>query len=266
MAGHKRPNGAPICPPQALPPTPISARPRRLTRTNATSYSDVQQFVSGTTGHRRNPNWVERAATPPVDEDERSHASWVPTEPADDGAEEGFGFGYLDDEEKVQGDEEDSRSDSAASQSSSSSVRRTISQALLNSIPLASLFSTPREDIPAITKAARRQGLAMGLLRAPDVLGQGVKSEDMDGTHEANIGRQNSWWVVMGRDQGAVSHLLDLNESSAKDQQDEVLSSYANGRVGAYPLDPRSIRMTFLDVIIAGAIGGIVVLYGLSVL
>ncbi|KAF9809836.1 hypothetical protein IEO21_07236 [Rhodonia placenta] len=283
MAGHKRPNGSPICPPAPppppprLPPTPVSARrPQPLQRTVA-----VQEFEIPPDGvyRRRNPNWVDRRpVAQPIGGDDR-HNSWDPTEPA----ESERGVGRDDDENPFidgNGQEDNassssSRSSSTSSSSSSSSSassaqssrpRRTMSQALINSIPLASLFSSPSDDIPAISRVARRANLAMGLIRRPRQDAPPIKSEGGGRIHGANMGRQNSWWVVMGRDKGAVSHLMDVHERDERGQQDEELDSAPNVKVGAYPVDPRSISMTFIDVIIAGAIGGFIVLYGLSLL
>jgi len=250
MAGHKRPNhGVPVCP--------------YPTRRGISNF-DSNALPRPEAWHRMNSEEAEPEVTSLADDGQLSNFSWVPNEPADDSAPDELE--HAEEEEKVWEEDDGVGSDSREFQSSSSSVRRTISEALMNSVPLASLFSTPRQDIPAISRAARRRKLHMGVIRRGDAQNQSVKSEDADAIHEANIGRPNSCWIVMGRDQDAVSHLLDLDERDAKHQQASVLSSSTNPKVGAYPLDPRSIRMSFLDVIIAGAIGGIVVFYGLSVM
>ncbi|KAI0960139.1 hypothetical protein AcW1_004743 [Taiwanofungus camphoratus] len=268
MAGHKRPRGSPVCPGLEASPPPSPAGRNPLRRTAA-----VADFEIPDSGywHRRNPNWVEREASP-VDDEHHSTSSWVHTEPAEDAAAD-RAEEQLRDEDKVSGEDDDyhSVSDSSSSQStaSSSSVKRSLTGLLMTSRHLASLFSTPPEAIPAVTRAARKHGLTTGLIRRPlSDQGQDVKSEDNDVpiAHGTNLGRQSSWWMVMGQDPEAVSHLLDLHQGDAEGHLGQTLHSRTKGNVGAYPVDVSSIRPTFLDVIIAGAIGGFVVLYGLSML
>ncbi|KZT05547.1 uncharacterized protein LAESUDRAFT_218759 [Laetiporus sulphureus 93-53] len=236
MVGHKRPNGILVCPSPDLTPRPS---PARLTRNDAVSTFDT--IPENGVWHRRNPNWREPEPSPLIDEAGRN-PSWVPTER--DGCTPLDGI----DDDKHWEQEEDAESDMTPTATPSRVLGRTISQALIDSIPLASLFTTSTRDLPIIRDVADRHGLTMGVVPSPNYKrGPEIKREDGESSHARNLGRQHSWWLVMGRDKAAVSHLLDVHE------RDAGVESGAN-------------RMTFLDVLIAGVIGGLVVFYGLSVL
>lgn len=135
-----------------------------------------------------------------------------------------------------------------------------IENALSSSIPLASIFSTPKEHIADVRKAAREIGLHTALMRRPGARDDGKVSYDRWGN------RENSWWVIMGRNGEAVRHLGRLT------QQLENLQNLP----GAFPphrqLQPETIVSPppasaapgFLQLIIAGAIGGAAVLFGVT--
>ncbi|KAL6309755.1 hypothetical protein BKA93DRAFT_282238 [Sparassis latifolia] len=255
MAGHKRPNGIPVCPTGATPP-PILPRGVPLRRTNAV-------FQIPENGHYINPNYVESEVAQTADDDDDGSlpSSWVPTEPADDNAHPRHG--------EFDGDD-DARSNTSTSVGSSvsSRIRRSLSELLMTSTPLASLFSTPKDNLPALAKAAHRRGLFMGLIQRRGKTDQGgrIKIEESDGFGAGEM-HQHPRLVVMGRDPRAVEYLLDISEEETDGQVGpQGGTSGQKGLVGTYPIDIRSIRMTFLDVILAGAIGGLVVWYGLSIL
>ncbi|KAH9948781.1 hypothetical protein B0H21DRAFT_731926 [Amylocystis lapponica] len=263
MAGHKRPQGLPVCPDKGSPsperssPTPISAF----------------DFSRAGNWHWKNRNWVDPPRAPQVEPDRRSMNSWVTTEPAESAA----GWARSGAQDKGDGEVDDGGSvsaRSAVSVSSASTLKRTISEVLSKtSKPLASLFSTREEHLSTVTSSARRNGLYTGVVLSP-TRHRGIKSEELDGASLARtaepLGRQDSWWVVMGRDAGAVGYMLGLNEGGTRAARDQVAEELANahehGKVGTYPLDIRSIRMGFLDVIFAGVVGGMVVLLGLCML
>ena len=52
--------------------------------------------------------------------------------------------------------------------------------------------------------------------------------------------------------------------ASAEGQQDEEEDACTSGLVGAYPVHYSYLRPTFLDVLIAGAVGGFIVYYALA--
>ncbi|CCM01753.1 uncharacterized protein FIBRA_03819 [Fibroporia radiculosa] len=267
MAGHRRPNGSPICPARS---TSASLEPqlersfRALRRNNAKS--DLEVPPSGFL-HHRNPNWVEQDSIPP-DDDRWSPTSWVSTEPVDESDRDGF-----DDSSDISisdisvEDSKDMGEDLGLPETpsrASSVLSRTLSQVLGKSKPLASLFSTPSEDLAAISQAARRHRLAMGIMRSPAAArGTQVKLEN-DFASGANAGRQNAWWVVMGRDPDAVSHLLGRHEQGARGQQGDCLDG--NWHTGTLPPHSRFMHTSFLELIFAGAVGGLLVFCGLSVI
>jgi len=260
MAGHRRPHGVPICPTPDLPPTPVSAR-RQLRRRDNDAQSNLPQ-----TGHRRNPNWVDPERASVIDDGDiiPRGPSWVSTEPASD--EEWEGIQTVDDEQSFWGvddndddddgeDDDNASSHSDKSKSSSTSVKSTLSQAMFNTEPLVSLFRSPVKDVPFIARAARRNKMSVGVMDH-DAHNLCFKCED---THAI---------VAMGRDGAAVLHLVDLHKREAKRRQQEMpCSCVCHGpKVGAYPVDPRWIKNTFFDRVIASIIGGLIVLYGLSIM
>lgn len=191
--------------------------------------------------------------------------SWVTEEALEfdaEGDDEQYGHSYevegsevaeeQEEDEEDDDDDDDNRSHSSksssatASTSASARLRRNFTDILRDSTPLASLFSTPRETIPDVTNAAKQGGLHTALMRNP--------RRGQVRVHNGQLRRENTFWVVMGRDPDAVEHLLELDEQDYE----------TRAMVGAYPLDPRLIQTTFLDVLIAGAIGGFAVFWALS--
>lgn len=134
-----------------------------------------------------------------------------------------------------------------------------LENALSTSIALASIFSTPKEHIADVRKAARQVGLHTTLMRRPGARTDGKSSFDQYGH------RENSWWVVMGRNAEAVKHLMNLQQGTLP---------------GAYPIDQdvenepvphpgastsASMSLGFLQLVLAGAIGGAAVVFGMAV-
>lgn len=127
-----------------------------------------------------------------------------------------------------------------------------IDTALNTSIPLASIFSTPKEDIADIRRVADQTGLYMGLIRRPGARLDGKMVIDKSGK------REPSWWVVMGGSAEAVRHLVNMQQ--LKDMpglyvpEKEVHDTNASG----------SMMLGFLQMVIAGAIGGVAVAFGMA--
>jgi len=280
MAGHKRPNGSPICPKVEPPSPPISSRRSPLRRTNLS----IIPFEIPPDGnlHRKNPNYVEPPSAPEsvVEDDSDSlAASWVPTELAEGdirrigdirlGGPEALRALSFD---KDDDGDDDAQSDGSSSHDSSvsSRIKRSISSFLMTSTPLASLFSTPKKDVPALADAARRRGLFVGMLhpRRNQDLGRRIKREPDEGIESVSSGvSASSRLVVMGRDAETVDLLLNLEESGLRGHAERhEARSRGGGLAGAYPIDVHSIRMTFFDAVVAGAVGGCFVWYALSIM
>jgi len=262
MAGHKRPQGLPVCPVKTAPPV-------------VTSENDNPRVVpfdfSLTRGNWRwqNPNFLEPPR--PAELDVLDTSSFITTEPAESMVSEeyarrlgvpGKGGAFED-----SSDTSSVRS-TGSSASSTATLRRSISEVLsITSKPLATLFSTHRENVAVITDTALRHGLHAGVVYSPSRHPPGVKSEEHDGSlsRSARLGRQDSFLVVMGRDAGAVAlTMLGLSMGGA---QGQVVQDISNERDdGKASIGIRAIQITFLNIIFVGAVGGLVVFFGLSIM
>lgn len=124
---------------------------------------------------------------------------------------------------------------------------------------LASVFSTSPKDADAISSAARRRGLYAALMT--DSYGDiRVKDENPFDPDAGNSIRDKNI-VVVGQDESAVQHLAEVAQERLHVL---ALDSGLKPRVGAYPVNPNYIRPTILDIVIAGAIGGLIVVWMLS--
>ncbi|OCH94295.1 hypothetical protein OBBRIDRAFT_789430 [Obba rivulosa] len=283
MAGHKRPNrGPPVCPTPERSPTLLSRieGPHRVTPTLLSRIEgpalpsplrrrDAVSHIPSI-GRYRNPSWVEPDVIQVDDDDEEPRNtpfSWVTDETYDDGTEKADeGSGQEDgndveeveaaeeqDEDGVGDDDDDNRSQAStsstatASTSASARIMRALSEVLGDSLPLASVFSTPRNKLNAVTDTARQGDLHTGLMRNPNRGQYRVR--------DGQLQRENSYWVVMGRDRGAVEQLLEFDEQDYETQR----------MVGAYP-SPSLTRLTFFDLLVGGAMGGLVVWLALAYL
>jgi hypothetical protein len=121
-----------------------------------------------------------------------------------------------------------------------------IDAVLKTSIPLASIFSTPKADIADVRKVANETGLHMGLMRRP---GAGYDGKLMAHKFDRD---EHPWWVVMGRNAAAVRHLAGVDQKGMPgflSPEKEVLENSSMG---------------FLQVVLAGAIGGAAVAFGMA--
>lgn len=204
MAGHKRPFGQPICPDFDEPLVlehKVGSPPREI---------DVVIPVIPTGGfyHHVNPYFVERnAPPPPTQQPERADSpyTWVSTEIADEAPVKRETVAYTQEYHHHQSVRiERSQSVTSSVASSSSSYIRRIQQALSTSIPLASMFKTPRQDISSVTRAARAEGLYTALVHQ-------ARPRDQDGD-AISSSSQGSWRLVVGQDAGTVAELADMYE------------------------------------------------------
>ncbi|KAI0832736.1 hypothetical protein BC628DRAFT_1414991 [Trametes gibbosa] len=165
---------------------------------------------------------------------------------------------------------------------------RHVSKILAHRTPLAALYSAPSEDVFALEHAAHEQGLSTAVVRSPrsavkaePASPAGVSHDDDDGGggwSRASLTRESSWWVFVGRDRGAVHALAGSQARTAaaaaaaargKDGRepydyDRGLEKARDERVGAYPVDPRTVRQNFCDVIIAAVLSAVGVVWLLS--
>lgn len=289
MEGHKRPNGQPICPSKSPSPPawtyragiPGSPPPRRY-RSKTPPSSPPIRWVPGTKQcyRRRNPNWVEPAlpaAAQPLQRHD-TEISWVATEIDEDVANDNPPINgrahrtNTTDKEVVVIDEDTTAAESSrqpentttASTSRQSStvsrgISRTFSEIFTGRAALASVFSTTSKDAAAISLAARRRGLYAGFMK--DSSGNIRVKEESPFDLDLGNPPQERNLVVVGQDASTVQHVLEAGEERLLSI---ALESGARPRVGAYPVNPNSIRPTFFDIIIAGAIGGLIVIWVLS--
>ncbi|KDQ64219.1 hypothetical protein JAAARDRAFT_219765 [Jaapia argillacea MUCL 33604] len=269
------PNGTPPSPPPSPRSSPARGQRRRM----------VPEVVIPTnrSWRRRNPNWVDpnvqaRARIVPIDDVEED-GSVVSTVLNSDHAKaesnQDLGGGFEDEE----GEDENYHPGLAESSSTSSSAVRShgsislIDRVLSTSTPLASLFSTPAQDVANLQLTARELGLHTGLLRKPRNVpdsapgpnrvrfaGMDINMKDGSPLPPPIPRQQGSFWMVVGRSGEAVRHLLDIHQRDMPGRLDGddggVRTIVMQGRKG----------VGFLQLLIAGAIGGFVVVYLLSAL
>lgn len=241
MAGHTRQFGQVVCP-GSLPSPPDS--PNSFERDLPPVPFQQAEFenpeASGS-HHLFYPNWIEPAprllALPPTPNSYRSESgssvSLVSTELNYDGISI-----------KADDDEDDN--------STTSTDDALVDLALSTSIPLASIFYTPKEDIADVCKTAERSGLHTGLMRRPGARTDGKSNVNRFGE------RENSWWVVMGRNADAVKQMVNKQQTGMPgffhpDSQLVEVNRYSSPAFAA-----------FLQTILAGFIGGFAVLFGLG--
>lgn len=258
MAGHKRQDGGMICPTSVSPsldcssgPTPPRSfspesdspslasppltPPRRV---NPELPADPQptrglrfdepSFTIPETGpwHRRNPNWDSPMLKPVVPPS--PVASIVSTVQVDSEGNTVKG--------SVDGDAWEDDDDTETVSSSTSTIMDRVAKA---NHRVVSIVAAKRNDLSRFRGSAARRGVFAGLIRFP--------MNKVRGT------RENTWYMVLGRNQDMVNHVID--------SQQMIMPGVMQD------LDPEGPRMTtFLHLILAGIVGGCVVVYGLSCL
>ncbi|PIL37427.1 hypothetical protein GSI_01121 [Ganoderma sinense ZZ0214-1] len=315
MAGHKRPHGVPVCPRgDSAPASPQTAGPSSRTvppfdfNPTASGYWERQNpnwvepvsYAKQTRSYvipERGSSWVSTErdggsqGTPSRQQPLRSPAPVheVIDVDADDEVEEVEHRSTWSQEPEHEDEqyepsepaEEGDDSDTSSNRSSATVIKRVtrrLSSVLGRGTPLASLYSSPRSQVPVIRTAAQAEGLytrVVHLERGP-AEAAGFK-EELATPVRTFPGREGSWMVAVGRDQGAVNALVESAATPPRPgmrlQPDGMLEPYdydrglnreRNERVGSYPEDPRWIRNTFFDILVAGAVGGLVVFYCLS--
>ena len=251
--------------------------------------------------HYVNPNFVESPQRPPVFfprpiDRTGTPNTWVSTEPADDipvKREEGldpFDPITIDpnpiDDGLFPSSLNTPGPSSIDSSVSSTGLRRTFTNLLRNSRPVASLFSTPRDELDDIAHEARRHGLHTGLIhrpRPPPVKEESTVRGPGAVPRGAGLERASSWWLVLGHSGEAVMHLMDLQDRGTRAKYGSSLNVPAEAAAmsptparmtdadpavsmmtGAYPLDRVSVRNSYMDLIIASCIGAFLMFYMLA--
>ncbi|KAJ3480599.1 hypothetical protein NLI96_g8236 [Meripilus lineatus] len=226
MAGHRRPNGIPICPsPKSPSPPPVAsssrlslpplppASPSPLRREDPILFDSLPDG----TQHRRNPHWVD-PSPPPNSDLERADTpgSMVPTEPADDNPlspttprikrERDPTLPILI-EEDTDENVVDALSSSVTSVASSTSrLSRSLTEVLMNCTPLVSIFGAPREDLTTVTREARRKGLYTAIVHSNQ------EETPTRGGSRSTPAPNNSWMVLMGHDVNAVASWCEIHD------------------------------------------------------
>jgi hypothetical protein len=266
MAGHKRPHGWPVCPSGTSPIRKLDEK-------------DVEEVIPqiGQIYHWKNANWhenfLEHFTPPPAVRQQRSGTpnTWVSTEPADDippsrrstESQETLNPRALVSQrhaEEIESYSSSRASSSATPSTTSSRIRRSFTNILNNSLPIVSIFSSPRDDVQTITQAARLNGLHTGVMRRPRNEVKEVKDEHC----KARIGRRYSWWVLMGRDYNAVEELMGMHErdimAKSDDQPQATPAATTMAQPPAIKIEGASMfQMVFCCVV--GTLAGIVICF-----
>ncbi|KII94611.1 hypothetical protein PLICRDRAFT_33412 [Plicaturopsis crispa FD-325 SS-3] len=264
MAGHRRQSGIPICP-VATHPTPYPS-PRRE---SVPLPPPVDLFLHPS-GRRVNPNWHSpRPSAHPVSQ-LAVEEYLIPTEPAYDGDSQaalipGFNAPLKRDSASALDNALDRDRDtdvetaSAASVTSSVFVRRILRRA----VPLASVVDVPAADVARVKYAANKLGLHASTLSRPESRGQST-APSRGPTDEAR-------WMVLGKSALVVGHLKKLQQLARKgrkqggEERKEPQGSVLEAMPGmlAPPTDGWA-SVGLLQLVLAGAVGGLVCAYGLS--
>ncbi|KAM5534795.1 hypothetical protein V8D89_011511 [Ganoderma adspersum] len=178
--------------------------------------------------------------------------------------------------EPAEGDDSDTSSNGSSS-TIIKRVTRRLSSVIGRGTPLASLYASPREQVSAITTAAEAEGLYTRIVHLNRGSAEATSFKEEPATPVRTFARrEGSWMIAVGRDHGAVNALVNAAtppKPTMRFQSEGMLEPYdydrglsreLNERVGSYPDDPRWIRNTFFDILVAGAVGGLVVFYCLS--
>jgi len=241
VQGHKRRDGRNICPSDdsGTLPSPPASPGRSLLPLPVGPFrpAAIPDIVIPSDGRRQNPNWVE----PP----DPNLAPAIPPPPAsvsDDSTE------LVDDGASIKSFDDDDNTTS----SDNTEDDFLIQNALATSLPLASVFSTPKEAISDIRKVARDIGLHTSLMRRPTPRNAPTYNQ---------FGQPiPSWWVVLGRDKEAVKHLAEVQKGGMPGffvpERDDSVNEGRPSSTGS------SSSLGFFQLVLAGAIGGAAVLFG----
>ena len=294
MAGHKRPNGQPICPEDSFTPQPHddlrwrshsvsegSSRSRSRSRTprpkqRATLLDDIPENEIPVNARWVNPNYVEPSlpeSSPPEPEPEETPSSsrdppetWVDTElNEEDPPPMKHETESVDPRRHYSPDPVEQITRSLTSKSSNP-LSRTLSW-VGSSTPLVTVLNTPKEEITKLTKRARENGLHTAIAHLPRI-GEAKGEQSSNG-----LTRLSSWNIIIGKDAGTVAHITSLHERDAIGALD---FGQRNERIGTYRLaddiaaaaDPTIYHISICALISFGFLcvagGGLVMIYVMS--
>lgn len=258
MAGHKRPDGKPVCP---IPsPAKVPNSPHKTDDDDDEQVPQIGKFY-----HFVNPNYRESFTPEPVEfgrpQRTGTPCTWVSTEPADDipsvkheGTLQRADARHIPDIEITgyRSSQSSISSSSSMTSTASSRFRRTFYGVLTKSLPAVSLFAAPRDEIATITQAARMNGLHTGVMRWP-------RPDVKDESGSSRSRRRYSWWVLLGRDPEAVEHLMELQEREDMSRLDgqvlETPAPVAVSEVVTLTAGPNPFHMILFSAV--GALGGV---------
>ncbi|KAH7916798.1 hypothetical protein BJ138DRAFT_995246 [Hygrophoropsis aurantiaca] len=275
MAGHTRNGGSFVCPDEfefmtpkpeprdsSLSPLPSPPESPSGSPSGSPAPQSTFQVPPGNKWHWRNPNWFSPPRKKRQDTPGEDRLSLVPTEPASD-------FGDFEREpflnlpvhdyypqhydEPYSYEREDTpplyySTDHSPSPrpwspfSQSPVVDISLQTALRGSSPLFTTFRVPREDLESVHRTAEREGKYLGVMEAPPGQNGNIPQEKADGTV----------WVVVGYNEDQVKHIVHTQQTSL-----ELPSKGVQGR---------GSEMGFVQLALAGILGGFIVTCGLAFL
>ncbi|KAF9226722.1 hypothetical protein BS17DRAFT_696305 [Gyrodon lividus] len=270
MQGHRRKNGTLICPDEVslftgtvissrkshstpLPSPPASsggsppASPPPSPGFSPAREKPIFKPPPGDRWHWRNPNWVSpprkmRLHSP----NELERDSLAPTEPLTE-PDANQTRSYLSPSvihEEEEGQPENASWSDHFKQDPDAENGGDLNTVLRASTPLFKVFRTPREDLDNVRRTAQREGKHVGIMTAPPahLATAKVPKEKADG----------SVWVLV---------------SDCAEDLKYAIDSQQRGMPGAFfPEEAQHMGMGFLQVALAGVLGGLMTTLGLAFL
>lgn len=267
MAGHRRHNGIIICPdgdededafemeegdeqPDDAPPSPPPSPGQRGQGPPLMRPFTEFSIPEDRPWHRKNPNWVEPPRRRrPLQAEHEIPQIVLPASPNAlqynrDGSTVSTVLAEHDLPPRKNDDEGDELPPDAEPPSPDA-----LHAVFTSEMRLASVFSVTPKDVNQAQRTARTLGLHTGFIPKPT-------PAPSDQRRARALSAQRSWWMVVGKDDRAVQHLLDAHQKETPGRLDE------EPRVGY--AERQGFPVSFLQLVIASAIGGLIVLYGLS--
>ncbi|KAI0677245.1 hypothetical protein C8Q78DRAFT_1001836 [Trametes maxima] len=242
--------------------------------------------------HRQNPNWVEPEhyaripghAVHHVPQRGETAASWNSTE-LDEAPQAYFtrgesvpqhGFEVVDEDDAEEDDADSQRTVSPPPSGSFARITRGISKLFGDAPPLARVYGASSNEAVALEHTAQEHGLYAGVARRHPL----VKTEPpspgarLGDASRSTLSRDGSCLVFVGHDRSTVDALAASHSprgalraaSREPYDYDAGLAPERNERVGAYPVDPRSVRQNYCDVIIAAVVSAFCAVWFLSLM
>ncbi|CAL1700197.1 unnamed protein product [Somion occarium] len=223
MAGHKRPNGIPMCP----TPSPMTTPTKRNVNFNI-----PPPITPTASGSRHGAKKEESDAHPlvfqtskgdlsaPVSYDSsvssvHVHLASVKKDPEIDNSYPRPSTSRAPPIPRIKVTKPSDASSSSISSASTSSslttkLKRTVSW-IGNSTPLAYVFCARRDELTEFTRKARDEGFYTALVHNPN-----LGADDQSADSYVQVMRHGSWGVIVGTDPGVVAHTADLFEKDAR--------------------------------------------------